>query len=127
MSATDNTSIGFYRDQLAEDFRKNVVRGSITAKKLKVFLSYRGDVDAWSRTEGSLTESEWRVIEKLVDDTFLVQGKLASLEFAQQHDERLSLACDSINTVAEVERIATKISSPTWLERLVQWSTGTKK
>jgi hypothetical protein len=74
-----------------------------------------------------MTESEWRVIEKLVDDAFLVQGKLTSPEFAQQHNERLSLACDSTNTAAEVERIALKLSRRTWLERLVQWSTGIKK
>src|SRR5687768_16296766 len=106
MGEKENTSKGSYRERLADGFEKSVLRGTITAKKLQLFLRYRGDVDAWSRMEKGMTENEWRAIEKLVDDAFLVHEKVASPEFGQQHRERLLLACDSHTTAAEVERVA---------------------
>lgn len=128
MSRIDPSSEEYRRAGRARHFELKAERASITLTKLKFFESWRGDDD---RLESSIRDKvlsydEWGVIDKLVDDAFLVGRGLASAEFIKQHQEQLAFACDSKATALDVARVAMKIRKPTLMERFVRWSTGKK-
>lgn len=128
MKAVDPSSEECRRRAQSKHFAEKAVRGSITMIKLKFFESWRGDDDRLNPDirDKVLSYDEWGVIDKLVDDAFLVTKGLASKTFIDQHKEELAFACDSAQTENEVVRVAVKIRRPTLVERLVKWTTGKK-
>lgn len=113
---------------MSKHFAEKAVRGSITTTKLKFFESWRGDDDRLDPEfrDKVLSYDEWGVIDKLVDDAFLVSKGLASQSFIDKHNEELAFACDSAQTAKEVTRVAVKIRRPTLVECFVNWTTGKK-
>ena len=128
MSRIDPSSEAFRRAGQAKHFELKAERASITLAKLKFFESWRGDDDRLEPRirDKVLSYDEWGVIDKLVDDAFLVGRGLASAELTKQHREQLTFACDSNTTALDVARVAMKIRKPTLVERFVRWTTGRK-
>lgn len=124
MSASDGPSDEKWRDALAEHFESKAQRGSITLTKLKFYEGWRGNYDRVNleALRRVMTEDEWRVIDKLTDDSFLVTKGLVSAEFIEQHKERLAFTCDYESTAREVDRIATKVLAPSLLDKVGCWT-----
>jgi hypothetical protein len=77
----------------------------ISSKKLKIFISYNGDVDAFQRGKKSdkceMEDAEYFFLNSLVQDFILIKNKEASTEFENKAEEKLRLNSDSENTVKE--------------------------
>lgn len=76
----------------------------LTLKKIKIFRSYKGDVDLWakvgSRKEKALIEEEdWYLIESLIQDIKLVKKELASTQFSDALEIKISDNCEDVQTI----------------------------
>ena len=86
----------------------------ITLEKLKVFESFNGDIDMWSRVTAKVGSpikgDEWRLIETLLQDSIVIDRNLGSDERTKQASERLLQNCENDAVIAEIRRVARKLS-----------------
>ena len=83
----------------------------ITKEKLKIYQSYKGDIDGWSRfAKGRQKEifgdSDWSLIEGLIQDIKLVDRGLAANSYADDLITKLSTNCDYEETVVQLRDLA---------------------
>lgn len=85
----------------------------ITKDKSKIFDRYDGDIDSWARSESkkdklNMTDSDWHIIDSLIQDLCLVRQKLSSPGFNNALDNKLKESCEDEPTIAQLKRIADK-------------------
>jgi hypothetical protein len=77
----------------------------ISSKKLKIFISYSGDVDAFQHGKKSdkreMEDTEFYFLNSLIQDFILIKNREASTEFENKAEEKLRLNSDNENTVKE--------------------------
>ena len=83
----------------------------LTKDKIKIYKSYKGDIDLWARTmkaknKSVMNTSDWAMIEQLIQDIGLVERGLASTEYCKVVNERLQKNCDSNQTINELKKYA---------------------
>jgi hypothetical protein len=82
----------------------------ITEEKLKIFLYYKGDVDAFGHGRRSdkrkVSDADFYLINNLLADIHLIKRGLASKEYAEETELRLKENCDNITTIEELKRIS---------------------
>ena len=76
----------------------------ITLEKLEIYWKYKGDSDAWARSDSdikaNLTSKEWATIDKIVQDLKTVKSGYAPLALAISVDDRTIEIFDSEKTIA---------------------------
>jgi len=75
----------------------------LTLEKVKLYKSYSGDIDGWSRmgTKNAITgmtSEDWYLIEGFIQDLKLINGKLAADSFAEKFKLKLADNCEADNT-----------------------------
>ncbi len=85
----------------------------ITKDKVRLFDKYDGDVDSWARSgskkeKSMMADGDWHVIEGFVHDLFLVTKGLASPEFRNNLNGRLSESCEGEETIRYLQKLAGK-------------------
>ena len=75
----------------------------LTKEKIKVYISYNGDIDMWVRTGKAndktvMNNSDWAMIEQLLQDIHLVEKGLASPEYSKSVNESIQHNCDNNDT-----------------------------
>ena len=82
----------------------------ITKEKIKVYKKNNGNIDIWARSTSKsdliMNDSDWYLIDGLVQDNHLVRNNLASKEFATKLDIRLTENCDTIATIELVKKLS---------------------
>ena len=77
----------------------------ITNRKLKIFISYKGDVDAFQHGKNSdkkaMEDADFFFLNGLVQDFIIIKNKEASIEFENKAVEKLRMNSDNENTVKE--------------------------
>jgi hypothetical protein len=73
----------------------------ITISKLKVFARYGGDCDMWSRSNeySNLTDTEWYLIDSLLQDITIIKNGQASVSYINAFNEKLSENTDGKETI----------------------------
>ena len=66
----------------------------ITISKLKLYQSFNGDIDFFSRVasereKNSISDNEWFLIDSLISDIDLIKNELASESFKTRFQENL--------------------------------------
>lgn len=82
----------------------------ITQEKIKIYLKFDGDIDAWTRTGTKkeklvMTDEDWYTIDSILQDLSLAQKKLTSPEFNSTLDDKLNQSCDGEDTVNQLKRV----------------------
>ena len=67
----------------------HLMRKQITMDKLKVYQKYQGDPDSFARTGSNyeknlIGDEDWRIIEELYHNFFLIKNNLTSKEFSTE-------------------------------------------
>jgi hypothetical protein len=83
----------------------------LTKEKIKVYISYNGDIDMWVRTGKAndktvMNNSDWAMIEQLLQDIHLVEKGLASPESSKSVNESIQHNCDNNDTINELKQYA---------------------
>jgi hypothetical protein len=80
----------------------------VTLAKLRIYQAHGGDIDAWARRghDGAMTDADWRLIESLRQDLYLVAAGRASPAFAEATERRLRDATDSEETREALRELA---------------------
>jgi len=83
----------------------------ITEEKIKIYTRYKGDIDGWARTsrkkeQNVMEDSDWYLIEALIQDIQLVKKGLASSVYSNNVNEKLTSNCDSVETIKKLKAIA---------------------
>ena len=81
-------------------FTRPVETNVLTLAKLRIYQAYGGDLDAWARRghDGSMTDEDWHLIERLRQDLYLVGSGQAAPELCEATERRLQSATDSEET-----------------------------
>lgn len=71
----------------------------LTLEKIKLYKSYDGDIDGWSRTATKnemtgMTSKDWYLIERFIQDLKLINGKLAAESFQKNFKSKLADNCE---------------------------------
>jgi len=85
----------------------------VTGGKVKIFERYDGDIDSWARSGSKkekifMTDDDWYMIDTLIQDLFLVEKGLASIEFNDTLNGKLKENCDGEETINQLKRLASK-------------------
>lgn len=80
----------------------------ITVKKLNIYKSFNGEIDAWARAgtkeqHEAMEDEDWFLIDSLIQDINLIKRGLVSSDFKEQVNEKLRQICDSLETIEELE------------------------
>jgi hypothetical protein len=83
----------------------------LTPEKIKAFKFFNGDIDLWarigSRKEKALMEEEdWYLIENLIQDIKLVNKGLASSQFSDALEIKISDSCEDVETIKSLTALA---------------------
>lgn len=62
----------------------------ITEKLLKQYRKYNGDLDAWSRANSIAHYDDWRMIESLVQNLWLIENNRAGETLKQETDRLIN-------------------------------------
>jgi len=67
----------------------------LTLEKLKIYKSFRGDIDSFGRslnrkTKEKITESEFNLIDELVQEAIVIRNNLASDLFRTSFETKVS-------------------------------------
>jgi hypothetical protein len=83
----------------------------ITKQKLKIYKSWKGDIDMFIRAgrvkeKLLFNETEWHLIDILLQDATVINRNLGSPERTAQAWKRLEENCEDDTVVAEIRRLA---------------------
>ncbi len=84
----------------------------ITKRKIRIYKKYEGDGDAWARGWTSfsvMTDDDWGIMERLIQDINLVKNGLASDDYAKALEKRLFKNCDTPETIERLKLLASNI------------------
>jgi hypothetical protein len=86
----------------------------ITKQKIKVFEEFKGDIDSWFRIgprkeKALMTDEDWALISGFLQDINLVQKGLASKDFSEKLEKRLTANCDTESTITHLKLISDKM------------------
>ena len=75
----------------------------ITKEKLKIYLKYGGDGDAWARSNfadkhAKINDNDWALIDNLIQDLTLIENKVASETYIADIEIRINEICDGEET-----------------------------
>lgn len=80
----------------------------ITREKLKLFQKYGGDLDHWSRMNGSkepiLSYEEWIELERIMQDLVIIRNGLAADSYAKAVEDKLRGLCDIEITISLIKQ-----------------------
>lgn len=87
----------------------------ITESKIKIYIAYKGDIDAWGRVNKKnerelMTDSDWYQLKGLVQDLVIISRGLASESYIIQIESRLQDECDNMATINLLKKAAQDIS-----------------
>lgn len=86
--------------------------GAITIEKVKLYERSGGNEDAWAHSsEPTLSDDDWRLIERFVSDIVPIDAGLTSSGYAEAFYRQLSEACESAGAEEALLRIARKLTS----------------
>ena len=80
----------------------------ITIEKLNIYHHYSGDIDSWGRVgtkeeKMMMNDSDWYLIEGIIQDLSLVTRGLAADSYTQTIQEQLRAYCDSEETMNAIK------------------------
>jgi hypothetical protein len=83
----------------------------ITKEKLRVYASYKGDIDRFIRSrrtddELALTDLDWQCIDRLLEDATVINRKLGSPERIAHARKSLQENCEDEVVIDEIHRLA---------------------
>ncbi len=80
----------------------------ITKKKIEIYQQFDGNIDGWARTQHSdeMNDSDWALIDSLVQDIRLIKKGIASNTFITANDEKLKTICDNDETIEALKALA---------------------
>ena len=82
----------------------------ITLSKLKIFKSYKGDVDMFARSgqkyRDQITDVDWYLIDRLIQDAMVINRRLGSEERTREAIKNLQDNCEDQEVVDEIMRLA---------------------
>lgn len=86
----------------------------ITEDKLKVYASYKGELDMWLRTgkereKSFMDSSDWHLIDLLLQDATVLNRNLGSPKRAEEARNRLRENTENEDLVVEIRRLAERI------------------
>ena len=82
----------------------------ITQAKIKIYQKYNGDIDFFARTglkheKAIIVDSDWYIIDSLIQDIFLVEKGICSEEFVNNLNAKLKEYCDNNESIKMLEKI----------------------
>ena len=85
----------------------------ITEYKIKVFYKYNGDIESWlrsgSKKESSImSDKDWHDIDTFIQDLYLLQKGLTSLEFNNTLINKLNEYCENEEVITRLKELAAK-------------------
>jgi hypothetical protein len=92
----------------------------ITLTKLKLYKSYRGDVDLFGRASSPddrkiLNDADFYLIESLLQHATVIDRKLGSETRADEAKKRLHESCEDGEVIKEIHKLAKKDPTSWWL------------
>lgn len=83
----------------------------ITAEKLKIYLKYRGDIDAWARLAKNreaqiMKDSDWQLIDDFVQAIQLVESGKASNGFEEKLNRNLDESISDDEALKIINKLA---------------------
>ena len=83
----------------------------VTKNKLRIYERYDGDIDSWARTgskreKSVMTDNDWHVIERLIQNVVLMKKGLASCNFSASLSQQLKESCDTASTIDRLQHLA---------------------
>jgi hypothetical protein len=83
----------------------------ITIKKISIYSYFSGDIDGWARAgspeqKNEMKDSDWFLVENLIQDILLESEGLCSENFIQNLNEKMLNNCENESVIQELRRIA---------------------
>jgi hypothetical protein len=83
----------------------------ITVEKIKIFLKYRGDLDAWARLSKKreaqiMTDSDWKLIDDCIQGIYLVKSGKASTDFEVKHKRKIEANISDDDALKMINQLA---------------------
>jgi hypothetical protein len=85
----------------------------ITEQKVRTYISYNGDIDAWARVASvtNMESEDWYIIESLIQDLAMLVHGVISDNYKQELENKLANQCMDEHTIALIKAFAQKQSS----------------
>lgn len=84
----------------------------ITQLKIETYKKFNGNIDGWARSEqnspSSMSDSDWYLIEELLQDITLVLKGQASETYTISVENKLKENCDNEQTIETLKTLARK-------------------
>lgn len=86
----------------------------INRDKIKIYRKYNADIDLWARIgtrkdKSIMVDSDWYIIDSLLQDLSLVKRGLTSLQFNKTLKSKLIESCDGEDTINQLQKLAEDI------------------
>lgn len=83
----------------------------ISLEKIAIFKKYNGDLDGRTRMADAqekalVSDDDWRQIERMIQDLYLVETGLASQNYRAKVDAKLAEACSDATAVDAIKTLA---------------------
>ena len=88
----------------------------ITAEKVEIFRAYKGYYDGYhiqnKKNEKMIADDEWILLNKLLQDIYLVRKGLAAKSFEDMVMRLLNENCDNLETCERVVELEKYLNEP---------------
>ncbi|MEP6849316.1 MAG: hypothetical protein ABI999_10700 [Acidobacteriota bacterium] len=89
----------------------------ITVEKVKVFASWDGDIDMFTRAgrkweKDLVSDDDWALIERILQDQIVIKRNLVSPERVVKAVERFKQVCENDEVVEMIGKLAEKFMKP---------------
>ncbi|HEY1031074.1 MAG TPA: hypothetical protein VGD89_04835 [Flavipsychrobacter sp.] len=85
----------------------------ITEQKIRTYISYNGDIDAWARAASmtNIENEDWYIIENLIQDLVMMEHDVVADKYKHEVENKLAKQCADEHTIALMKAFAQKQSS----------------